>query len=91
MDTPWAVIPPMVSPFYIFLLRRSWWVCLNGLLEAGMIDGAGPVRGFAHVIFAGMQAHSGCGGGAVLCGLLDMVEQPLGVSGEQHGPAAPRP
>ena len=51
MDTPWAVILPMVfSPFYIFLLRQFMVGLPNGLLEAGMIDGAGPVRGFVHVI-----------------------------------------
>lgn len=50
MDTPWAVILPMIfSPFYIFLLRQFMVGLPNGLLEAGMIDGAGPVRGFVHV------------------------------------------
>ena len=51
METPWAVILPMCfSPFYIFLLRQFMVGIPNELLEAGMVDGVGPVRGFVHVI-----------------------------------------
>ena len=51
MDTVWSVILPMIfSPFYIFLLRQFMVGIPNELLEAGMVDGVGPVRGFVHVI-----------------------------------------
>ena len=71
MDTPWAVILPMIfSPFYIFLLRQF-------MLEAGMIDGAGPVRGFVHVILPVCKPILGAAAALSFADCWNMVEQPL--------------
>ena len=78
MDTPWAVILPMVfSPFYIFLLRQFMVGLPNGLLEAGMIDGAGPVRGFVHVILPVCKPILGAAAALSFADCWNMVEQPL--------------
>ena len=78
MDTPWAVILPMIfSPFYIFLLRQFMVGLPNGLLEAGMIDGAGPVRGFVHVILPVCKPILGAAAALSFADCWNMVEQPL--------------
>lgn len=78
MDTAWAVILPMVfSPFYIFLLRQFMVGLPNGLLEAGMIDGAGPVRGFVHVILPVCKPILGAAAALSFADCWNMVEQPL--------------
>ena len=78
MDTPWAVILPMVfSPFYIFLLRQFMIGLPDGLLEAGMIDGAGPVRGFVHVILPVCKPIIGAAAALSFADCWNMVEQPL--------------
>jgi len=89
METPWAVILPMCfSPFYIFLLRQFMVGIPNELLEAGMVDGVGPVRGFVHVILPVCKPIFGSGGGAVLCGLLEHGRTAADLSGEPHQLAA---
>ncbi len=78
MDTVWAVILPMCfSPFYIFLLRQFMVGIPNELLEAGMVDGVGPVRGFIHVILPVCKPIIGAAAALSFADCWNMVEQPL--------------
>ncbi len=78
MDTVWAVILPMCfSPFYIFLLRQFMVSIPNELLEAGMVDGVGPVRGFIHVILPVCKPILGAAAALSFADCWNMVEQPL--------------
>ena len=78
METPWAVILPMwFSPFYIFLLRQ-YMVSLPGeLLEAGMMDGAGTFRCYAHVVIPVCRPILGAAAALSFADCWNMVEQPL--------------
>lgn len=78
MDTVWSVILPMIfSPFYIFLLRQFMVGIPNELLEAGMVDGVGPVRGFVHVILPVSKPIIGAAAALSFADCWNMVEQPL--------------
>lgn len=78
MDTVWAVILPMCfSPFYIFLLRQFMISIPNELLEAGMVDGVGPVRGFVHVILPVCKPILGAAAALSFADCWNMVEQPM--------------
>ena len=78
METRWAVILPMCfSPFYIFLLRQFMVSIPNELLEAGMVDGVGPVRGFVHVILPVCKPILGAAAALSFADCWNMVEQPL--------------
>lgn len=78
MDTPWAVILPMwFSPFYIFLLRQFMIGLPNELLEAGMIDGAGPLRCYIHVVIPVCRPIMGAAIALSFADCWNMVEQPL--------------
>ena len=78
MDTVWAVILPMCfSPFYIVLLRQFMVSIPNELLEAGMVDGVGAVRGFVHVILPVCKPILGAAAALSFADCWNMVEQPL--------------
>lgn len=78
METPWAVILPMLfSPFYIFLLRQYMVSLPNELLEAGMIDGAGTFRCYAHVVVPVCRPILGAAAALSFADCWNMVEQPL--------------
>ncbi len=78
MDTVWSVILPMVfSPFYIFLLRQFMVGIPGELLEAGMVDGVGPIRGFVHVILPVCKPILGAAAALSFADCWNMVEQPL--------------
>lgn len=78
MDTVWAVILPMCfSPFYIFLLRQFMVSIPNELLEAGMVDGVGAVRGYVHVILPVCKPILGAAAALSFADCWNMVEQPL--------------
>ena len=78
MDKPWAVVLPMCfSPFYICLLRQFMVSIPNELLEAGMVDGVGPVRGFIHVILPVCKPILGAAAALSFADCWNMVEQPL--------------
>lgn len=78
MDTPWAVILPMwFSPFYIFLLRQFMVGIPGELPEAGMIDGAGPLRCFVHIILPVSRPVLGAAAALSFADCWNMVEQPL--------------
>lgn len=78
MDTVWAVILPMCfSPFYIFLMRQFMVGIPNELLEAGQVDGVGPVRGFVHVILPVCKPILSAAAALSFADCWNMVEQPL--------------
>lgn len=78
MNTAWAVILPMwFSPFYIFLMRQFMVGIPNELLEAGMVDGVGPVRGFVHVILPVCKPIIFAAAALSFADCWNMVEQPL--------------
>lgn len=78
LDTVWAVILPMVvSPFYIFLLRQ-YMVGLPGeMLEAAQIDGAGTFRCFIHVVLPVCRPILGAAAALSFADCWNLVEQPL--------------
>lgn len=78
MNTVWAVILPMIfSPFYIFLLRQFMISLPNELLEAGMIDGAGTLRCFVHIVLPACRPILGAAIALSFADCWNMVEQPL--------------
>lgn len=78
MDTVWAVILPICfSPFYIFLLRQFMVGLPNELLEAGMIDGAGTLRCFVHVVLPVCRPILGAAAALSFADCWNLVEQPL--------------
>jgi len=78
METPWAVILPMwFSPFYIFLIRQFMMGLPNELLEAGMMDGAGPLRCYLHVVIPVCRPILGAAVALSFADCWNMVEQPL--------------
>ncbi len=78
MNTVWAVILPMCfSPFYIFLLRQFMVSIPNELLEAGMVDGVGAMRGFVHVILPVCKPILGAAAALSFADCWNMVEQPM--------------
>ena len=78
MDTVWAVILPMCfSPLYIFLIRQFMVGIPGELLEAGMVDGVGPIRGFLHVILPVCKPVIGAACALSFADSWNLVEQPL--------------
>ncbi|MBQ8162501.1 MAG: carbohydrate ABC transporter permease [Clostridia bacterium] len=78
LDTVWAVVlPSCFSPFYIFLLRQFMVTLPNELLEAGMVDGVGPIRGFVHVVLPVCRPILGAALALSFADNWNMVEQPL--------------
>jgi multiple sugar transport system permease protein len=78
LETPWAVILPMwFSPFYIFLLRQFMIGLPNELLEAGMMDGAGTFRCYAHVVLPVCRPVLGAAAALSFADCWNLVEQPL--------------
>lgn len=78
MNTVWAVILPMCfSPFYIFLMRQFMVGIPGELLEAGMVDGVGPIRGFVHVILPVCKPIIFAAAALSFADCWNMVEQPL--------------
>lgn len=78
LNTVWAVILPMCfSPFYIFLMRQFMVGIPNELLEAGMVDGVGPVRGFVHVILPVCRPIIGAAAALSFADCWNLVEQPM--------------
>ena len=63
--------------YYIFLLRQFMVGIPNELLEAGMVDGVGPVRGFVHVILPVCKPILGAAAALSFADCWNMVEQPL--------------
>ena len=78
MNTRWAVILPMwFSPFYMFLLRQYMVGVPPELMEAGMIDGAGPLRCYLHIMLPAVRPILGAAVALSFADNWNMVEQPL--------------
>ncbi len=78
MNTPWAVILPMVfSPFYIFLIRQYMVGIPEDLFEAAMMDGAGTWRCFIHMVVPISKPILGAAAALSFADTWNMVEQPL--------------
>ena len=78
MNTPWAVILPMwFTPFYIFLIRQFMIGVPDELLEAGAIDGAGPLRCFLHIMLPACRPVLGAALALSFADSWNLVEQPL--------------
>ncbi|MCE5342198.1 MAG: carbohydrate ABC transporter permease [Eubacteriales bacterium] len=78
LQTPWAVILPMwFSPFYIFLIRQFMAGLPGELLEAGMMDGAGALRCYLHVVLPVCRPIIGAAVALSFADCWNMVEQPL--------------
>ena len=78
MNTPWAVILPMVfSPFYVFLVRQYMVSIPKDLFEAAMMDGAGTWRCFAHMVVPISKPILGAAAALSFADTWNMVEQPL--------------
>ena len=78
METPWAVILPLVfSPFYIFLLRQYMVGIPADLFEAAMMDGAGTWRCFLHMVLPISKPILGAAAALSFADAWNMVEQPL--------------
>jgi multiple sugar transport system permease protein len=78
MNTPWAVILPMMfSPFYIFLVRQFMISIPGEMMEAGLMDGAGTIRSFFHVILPLSKPIMGAAAALSFADSWNLVEQPL--------------
>jgi len=78
MNTAWAVILPMwFTPFYVFLLRQFMVGIPGEMFEAGMMDGAGPIRAFFHVLLPVCRPVLGAALALSFADSWNMVEQPL--------------
>ncbi len=78
MDTRWAIILPMViSPFYVFLVRQYMITIPKDMLEAGLMDGAGTVRTFFHTVLPISKPILGAACALSFADSWNLVEQPL--------------
>ena len=78
LDTVWAVILPMVvAPFSIFLLRQYMVGLPGDMLEAAQIDGAGTWRCFIHVVLPVCRPVLGAAVALSFADCWNLVEQPL--------------
>ena len=86
MNTPWAVILPiMFSPFYIFLVRQFMISIPGEMMEAGLMDGAGTIRSFFHVVLPLSKPILGAAAALSFADSWNLVEQPLiYLSNTQH-------
>ena len=78
MNTPWAVILPlMFAPFYIFLMRQFMVGIPTDMIEAGLMDGAGTIRTFFHVVLPLSKPILGAAVALSFADAWNLVEQPL--------------
>ena len=78
LDTRWAVVLPMVIwPFGVFLLRQFLLMMPKDMLEAAQLDGAGAMRAFLHVVLPASRPAVGALAALSFAESWNMVEQPL--------------
>lgn len=78
MDTIWAVVLPMViSPFYVFLIRQFMAGLPAEMMEAAQIDGAGTVRCFFYMVLPICRPILGAAAALSFADCWNMVEQPI--------------
>lgn len=89
LDTIWAtVLPTIISPFYVFLLRQFMIGLPSEMIEAAQIDGAGTVRCFFYIIIPTCKPILGAAIALSFADCWNMVEQPLTylITNTQHYP-----
>ncbi len=78
LNTRWAIILPLaVSPLYIFLIRQYMLSIPKDILEAGLMDGAGTVRTFLHIVLPACAPILGAACALSFADSWNLVEQPL--------------
>ena len=78
LNTPWAVILPMLfAPFYVFLLRQYMIALPDELLEAASMDGAGAFRSFLRIVLPVCRPVLGAAAALSFAESWNLVEQPL--------------
>ena len=78
LNTPWAVVLPMIfAPFYVFLLRQYMIALPDELLEAASMDGAGPYRSFLRIVLPVCRPVLGAAAALSFAENWNLVEQPL--------------
>ena len=78
LDTPWAIVLPMMAaPFYIFLLRQFMVGLPGEMLEAAQIDGAGTFRCFVYLVLPVCRPVLGAAVALSFADCWNLVEQPL--------------
>lgn len=78
LNTVWAVVlPSVVSPFYVFLLRQYMISMPNDMFEAAQIDGAGPIHCFFSITLPVSRPMLGAAAALSFADCWNMVEQPL--------------
>ena len=78
LNTPWAVILPMLSaPFSAFLLRQYMLNIPRELIEAAQIDSAGPLRCFLQIVLPMSRPAIGTMVALSFAECWNLVEQPL--------------
>ncbi len=78
LNTVWAIILPLwFSPFYLFLLRQFMIAIPNEIMEAGMMDGAGTLRCFLHVVVPVCRPILCAAAALSFADTWNLVEQPL--------------
>lgn len=78
LDTIWSIIlPNIISPFYIFLLRQFMTRLPNEMFEAAQIDGAGALNCYFHILIPACRPIFGAAIALSFADCWNMVEQPL--------------
>lgn len=78
MNTRWAIIlPEIISPFYVFLLRQYMIAIPGELFEAAQIDGAGAIRCYYKIALPVSGPILGAAVALSFADCWNMVEQPL--------------
>ena len=72
-----TMAPSVTVLRWLGIMETPWAVIPNELLEAGMVDGVGPVRGFVHVILPVCKPILGAAAALSFADCWNMVEQPL--------------
>ena len=78
MNTRWAIIlPEIISPFYVFLMRQYMIAIPGELFEAAQIDGAGAIRCYYKIALPVSGPILGAAVALSFADCWNMVEQPL--------------
>lgn len=78
LNTPWAVILPVVaSPFVVFLLRQYMMGIPKDIIQSAQIDGARPLSCFVQIILPICRPVLGATVALSFADCWNLVEQPL--------------
>ena len=78
LNTPWAIVLPMLSaPFFAFLLRQYMLGIPAEIIEAAQIDSAGPLKCFLRIVIPMSRPVLGTMAALSFAESWNLVEQPL--------------